>query len=195
MDKTGASGASIASSTLAEGATKEILLHKISTLLRRLNLQSKFITFRKYMKSKTHADFLFEAATLKRLKRTGWQILGENEESIAEHSYMVAVISYLLAKELHADVGRVLSLSLFHDFSEVRVGDVYKLADCYVRVDELAAAKDAFAGSADPEELTGFFLEYEKEMTKESKIVHDADTLALCIELKQLVEKGNKHAK
>src|SRR3989344_3462984 len=144
---------------------------------------------------KNSADFLYEAAVLKRLKRTGWQILGENEESVAEHSYMVAVISYVVAKQLHADVGRVLSLSLFHDFSEVRVGDVYKLADCYVNVDEMQAAKDAFAGSPNPEELTGFFLEYENEKTKESKIVHDADTLALCIELKQLVEKGNKHAK
>ena len=144
---------------------------------------------------KTHADFLYEAAALKRLKRTGWQILGENEESVAEHSYMVAVISYLLAKQLHADVGRVLSLSLFHDFSEVRVGDVYKLADCYVKVDEMQAAKDSFDGSPDSKELMKFFQEYEDEKTTESKIVHDADTLALCIELKQLVEKGNKHAR
>ena len=147
------------------------------------------------MKKKTQADFLFEAATLKRLKRTGWQILGDNEESVAEHSYMVAVISYVLAKELNADVGRVLSLSLFHDFSEVRVGDVYKLADCYVSVDEMQAAKDAFEGSPAPGELMEYFKEYEDEKTTESKIVHDADTLALCIELKQLVEKGNKHAR
>lgn len=147
------------------------------------------------MKKKTHADFLFEAAALKRLKRTGWQILGENEESVAEHSYMVAVISFVLAKQLKANTGRCVLIALFHDFSEVRVGDVYKLADCYVKVDEMQAANDAFDGSPEPRELMGYFQEYEKEATKESKIVHDADTLALCIELKQLVEKGNKHAK
>lgn len=146
------------------------------------------------MKKKTRADFLFEASTLKRLKRTGWQILGENQESVAEHSYMVTVISFVLAKQLHADVGRVVLIALFHDFSEVRVGDVYKLADCYVKVDELQAAKDAHDGSPDPAELMRYFQEYEDEGTLESKIVHDADTLGLCIELKQLVERGNKHA-
>lgn len=147
------------------------------------------------MKKNNLANFLFEASTLKRLKRTGWQILGENKESIAEHSFMVAVISYVLAKKLNADLGRVFLIALFHDFTESRTGDVYKLADLYVEVDVIRAADDAFLNSPDKDELVNIIKEYEDEKTVESKIVHDADTLALCLELKQLVEHGNLHAR
>jgi putative hydrolase of HD superfamily len=141
------------------------------------------------------SDFLFEAATLKRLQRTGWQILGGNKESIAEHSYMVAVISFTLAESLKIDVERTLLMALFHDFIETRTGDIYKLSDLYVRVDEKRAAEDAFFGLTFQNNLIKIIEEYEEEKTLEAKIVHDADTLALCVELKQLIENGNLHAR
>ena len=146
------------------------------------------------IKSNNFINFLFEAATLKRLKRTGWQILGVNEESVAEHSFMVAVISYILANQLKADEKKVLLMALFHDLSETRTGDIYKLADLYVKTDDNKAIKDILNGLPNSKGLIKTINEYEKEETQESKIVHDADTLALCIELKQLMENGNVHA-
>lgn len=145
-------------------------------------------------KVQSSVNFLFEAATLKRLQRTGWQILGENKESIAEHSYMVSVISLVLAQELSVDLGKVLVIALFHDFSESRIGDIYKLADLYVKADVMKAAKDSFSNLNDSGNLIRLFEEYEEEKTLESLIVHDADTLSLIIELKQLIENGNSHA-
>lgn len=147
------------------------------------------------MKNQNLVNFLFEAATLKRLQRDGWQILGENEESVAEHSFMVSMISYILARQLDVKIEKVLLMALFHDFSETRTGDVYKLADLYVRVNEDKALEDAFAGLPNRDELIKIAKEYEERKTLEAKIVHDADTLALCLELKQLLEKGNLHAK
>ena len=148
------------------------------------------------MKTKNNlANFLFEATTLKRLKRTGWQILGGNEESIAEHSYIVAIVSYILAKKLGADIKKVLLMALFHDFTESRIGDIYKLSDLYVKADVMKAAKDAFNFLPESIELIRITKEYEEEKTPEAKIVHDADTLALCLELKQLMEKGDIHAR
>lgn len=145
---------------------------------------------------KNTVNFIFEAAALKRLERTGWQILGGgNRESVAEHTFMVSVISFTLAKELTADVKKVLLMSLFHDFAEARTGDVYKLSDLYVRVDEKKAEKDAFSGFLFGTELIEATKEYEAEKTLEAKIVHDADTLALMFELKQMVENGNINAK
>ncbi len=144
---------------------------------------------------KNLTNFLFEAATLKRLQRTGWQILGENKESIAEHSYMVSVISYVLVREVNGNVEKALLMSLFHDFAETRTGDVYKLADLYVEVDAMKASKDAFSNLTDSGNLIRLFEEYEDEKTLESKIVHDADTLSLIIELKQMMERGNGNAK
>lgn len=147
------------------------------------------------MKKNNLSNFLFEATTLKRLKRTGWQILGGNEESIAEHSYMVCVISYALARLLHTDVEKVILMALFHDFTEARVGDIYKLSDLYVTADEKRAASDAFSNLVFGGDLEKIVQEYEDRESVESKVVHDADTLALCVELKQLMEKGNIHAK
>ncbi len=145
--------------------------------------------------NKNIVNFLFEAATLKRLQRTGWQILGDNKESIAEHSFMVAVIGYLLATELKADVQKVLTMGLFHDLSETRIGDVYKLADLYVQVETMKAVKDVFSNLPNSGKIISLIQEYEDEKTLEAKIVHDADTLALMIELKQLMENGNINAK
>jgi len=144
---------------------------------------------------KTLINFLFEAATLKRLQRTGWQILGSGQESVAEHSYMVAVISFILANQLKIDIKKVLIIALFHDIAETRIGDIYKLADFYVEADERKAIQDIFLHLPNGRELIKIAQEYREEKTLESKIVHDADTLALCIELKQLIEKGNIHAK
>lgn len=139
-------------------------------------------------------NFLFEAATLKRLKRTGWQILGANDESIAEHSFMVCVIAYTLAQELNADAAKVLLMALFHDFEEARTGDVYRLADLYTKVDKKKASRDAFSNLRNSAKITGLQQEYDNRQTLEAKIVKDSDSLALCLELKQLIEKGNSNA-
>jgi putative hydrolases of HD superfamily len=147
------------------------------------------------MKSQTKSvNFLMQAAALTRLERTGWQILGGHRESVAAHSYMVAVIAHTIACILHADRGRVALIALFHDLPEVRTGDVYKLADLYVQADDRKAAKDTFQSAPDADSLMAVFDEYEEEKTLESKIVHDADTLALCVELKQMMEEGNTMA-
>jgi len=143
----------------------------------------------------TLANFLFEAATLKRLQRTGWQILGDNQESIAEHSFMVCVISFALSELMGANLEKVLLIALFHDFSESRSGDIYKLADYYVTINTAKANKDAFVSIPLLRRLVVLTDEYEKEQSLEAKIVHDADTLALMVELKQLIERGNLHAR
>ena len=140
------------------------------------------------------ANFLFEAASLKRLQRTGWQILGDNRESIAEHTFMVCVISFSLAQKLEINIEKVLLMALFHDFAETRTGDIYKLADLYVKADEEKAIADVFVNLPNSGKITNILEEYEEEKTLESKLVHDADTLGLCIELKQLIENGNINA-
>lgn len=52
--------------------------------------------------TKQLANLIYEAANVKRMLRTGWQRLGDNEEGVGEHSFMTAVIAYLLAKQINA---------------------------------------------------------------------------------------------
>ena len=147
------------------------------------------------MNNKKSVNFLFEAATLKRLQRTGWQILGgANKESIAEHSYMVCVISFVLAQNLKVSLEKILLMALFHDLSETRIGDIYKLADLYVNTNEKKAKHDVFSNLESDNKMLNILDEYDKKLSLEAKLVHDADTLSLILELKQLMENGNLNA-
>lgn len=140
-------------------------------------------------------NFLFEAATLKRLKRTGWQILGDNQESVAEHTFMVCVISFVLAEKLKADLEKVLLIALFHDFEEARTGDIYKLADLYTHVDKKKAKTAAFSKLPQSAKISELLMDLQSSKSLEAKIVRDADILSLCFDLKQLIEKGNINAR
>ncbi len=137
-------------------------------------------------------NLIFEAAVVKRLKRTGWQILGDNEESIGEHSFMTAVIAYILAKEMHVSLEKIFLMSLFHDFHETRTGDLDKINKLYLTRNEKQANIDIFA-SVDSK-LLQIVSEYEGKKTIEAKIVYEANIIALLVELKRLEENGNIHA-
>ncbi|KKR33469.1 MAG: hypothetical protein UT63_C0016G0008 [Candidatus Gottesmanbacteria bacterium GW2011_GWC2_39_8] len=140
------------------------------------------------------ADFLFEAQTLKRIKRTGWQILGENEENIADHLYLTAVIAYVLSTKIKADREKVLLMALFHDFHETRIGDLDKISLNYVTRDIKKANDDIFEKLPFGRDLVKILSEYETKKSLEAKIVYEANVLALLIELKTLVDKGSIHA-
>ncbi len=144
------------------------------------------------IKLKDTTNIIYEAAVVKRLLRTGWQILGDNEENIGEHSFMTAVIAYFLAKHLRANLETVLVMSIFHDFHEARTGDVDKIASFYITRDQDHANRDIFKDVDD--DLLGILDAYEKRETLEAKIVYEANIIALLVELKLLVEKGNAHA-
>ncbi|MBA4320728.1 MAG: hypothetical protein C0412_20240 [Flavobacterium sp.] len=142
---------------------------------------------------KNIANFIFEAAVTKRLKRTGWQILGDNEESVGEHSYMTAVIAYVLGRQLHLPIEKVLLMSIFHDFHESRTGDLDKINKLYLTRNEQQANKDIFT-AIDPK-LLNVVNEYEEKQTIEAKVVYEANIIALLVELKRLEENGNIHAR
>ncbi|MBI2405416.1 HD domain-containing protein [Candidatus Gottesmanbacteria bacterium] len=143
--------------------------------------------------TKAIANLIFEAAVVKRLLRTGWQILGDNEEGVGEHTFMTCVIAYFLAKQLKANLETVLIMSVFHDFHEARTGDLDKLAKFYMTRDQDRANRDIFKGVDD--ELLATLDAYEKRETLEAKIVYEANVIAFLVELKLLIEKGNTHAK
>lgn len=76
----------------------------------------------------THLLELFRTiATLKRTPRTGWLDRGVpsgDTESVADHSFMTALISWVVAYDNpNVDADRVLKLALIHDLAESIVGD------------------------------------------------------------------------
>ncbi len=144
-------------------------------------------------------NLIFEAAVVKRMKRTGWMIMGDNEEGVGEHTFMTCVIAYFLAKELKTNspelslnMETVLIMSIFHDFHEARTGDMDKIAKFYMQRDQDRANSDIFKGIDDG--LLDTLTTYEKKETLEARITYEANVVAFLVELKLLMEKGNTHA-
>ncbi|MFZ2447811.1 MAG: HD domain-containing protein [Syntrophobacteraceae bacterium] len=140
-------------------------------------------------------NFFFELGMLKRTPRSGFQFLGSGRESVADHSFRVAMIGFTLAR-LSKDVDpfKVVCLCLFHDLPEARTGDLNYVNKRYVTVDEGGAVDDLARSLPFGDELKAFLREYRDEVTEESRLVHDADQLDLILELKEQNDLGNTYA-
>jgi len=139
------------------------------------------------------ANFLFEIGMLKRTPRTGWQFLaGAGGESVADHSFRVAMIAFVLARieDDEIDADRVLRLALVHDLPEARTSDLNYMNQKYVRVDEERAAADMLRGLPFADELDALLQEYRAEQTPESIVAHDADQLELLLQLVEHRDAG-----
>lgn len=151
--------------------------------------------------TKQLANLIYEAANVKRMLRTGWQRLGDNEEGVGEHSFMTAVIAYLLSKQINTanddkrsvSMEKILIMSIFHDFHEGRTGEMDKVAKLYMTRHEDKANIDIF--SVVDDELLTLLNEYEAKQTLEALVVYEANVIAFGVECKILMERGNTHAK
>ena len=83
-------------------------------------------------------QILIELQRLKNVDRTGWSLRGlpPRTESVASHSFGVAVTAMMLADELVSrgtavDTQRLLRMALLHDWAEARIGDMPKTATDY----------------------------------------------------------------
>ncbi len=63
---------------------------------------------------------------LKRIPRTGWVLKGvKKPESVAEHSFRVAILAYALTKDIaHVDTDKLVKMALIHETGEIFAGDI-----------------------------------------------------------------------
>jgi putative hydrolase of HD superfamily len=137
------------------------------------------------------ANLLFEAKILKEIPRSGYHFLGAGKESVAEHSFCTTFIAYVMSRlEPEVDALKLISMCLLHDFPEARIGDLNPVHKCYVTADETKALEDATRGLAFGQNLKGLMQEYNEGRSNEARLAHDADQLALILELKDLTDIG-----
>ena len=139
---------------------------------------------------------LIELQRLKRLERTGWTLRGlaPGAESVAAHSYGVALAAMMLADELTArgvrlDVERLLRMALLHDWAEARVGDMPRTGGEYFGAEarrraERAAFDDIVRGlGRHAEAMYGELHEdYERRASLEARLVKAADIIDLLVQ-------------
>ncbi|WKZ24669.1 MAG: HD domain-containing protein [Patescibacteria group bacterium] len=142
-------------------------------------------------------NFLFELGTLRFVDRTWRQFMIPEMANVAEHSFRVAWIALLLSKTVKEEEGlevnleKVLKLSLMHDIAETRTGDTHYVSRLYVKRDEEKAFSDMAKDLLLEGELLELFADYEKRESLEAKIVKDADTLDVELELKETAMRAN----
>lgn len=139
-------------------------------------------------------DFFNEVGMLRLTPRSGYQFLGSGRESVAEHSFRVSVMGYVLARMAGADVARTTFLCLFHDLGEARTGDMNYVNRIYATTDARRAMADSVDGTGLENDILPLWDELEDNQSLEANLAHDADQLDMIFNLKRESDLGNTFA-
>ncbi|WNG43321.1 HD domain-containing protein [Archangium minus] len=129
----------------------------------------------------------FELNHLKQLFRQGWLRVGlsrERCESVAEHSFGVALLCLFLADSYfpEADATKVVRIALLHDLGEAYVGDITP-HDKVSREEKLQRERDAveriLAKLPRGAEYLALWEEYEHGTSFEARLVRQVDRLEM----------------
>jgi putative hydrolase of HD superfamily len=142
-------------------------------------------------KMKSIANLLFEAKILKDIPRSGFQFLGVGKESVAEHSFGVVFIAYVISQmEPDVDALKLISMCLVHDLPEAKIGDLNYVQKQYVIADENKALADTTHSLPFGASLAALIQEFNEGRSIEARLARDADQLAFILELKFLSDIG-----
>lgn len=144
-------------------------------------------------------NLIAEAGMLKRVRRSGWWVLGiKDSETVADHSFRCAVIGYIIAKMEKVYPYKVLLMTLFNDIHEARINDLHKMSQRYIKLHEAEDRAFKEQISSLPRnikgELADMHQEYRRQDSKEGIIARDADILECLIQAKEYNEHGFKEA-
>jgi len=134
-------------------------------------------------------DLLIDADPLCDLPRTGWLLRGvPSPESLAAHSWAVAIVADFLADLLKADgetidSEKVLRMALLHDLAEARTGDI-PMPNKNGRVSEAIHTLEAtIISEMLPTSHAALWAEAEAGKTLESRVVKAADKIQMMIKV------------
>tara|TARA_R110002167_G_scaffold185793_2_gene386575 strand:+ start:5386 stop:5889 length:504 start_codon:yes stop_codon:yes gene_type:complete len=136
-------------------------------------------------------EFFQAAYTLEYTKRYSMSPV-INYESVASHSYFVALAVLLLSETYNFDVAKSIKIAIVHDVPEIEISDVNhlvkknypKLAGAIKEVEDEVIKKM-------PRVVEEHYLEYSKS-TVEAMIVHLADAMQCSQYAKSEMALGNK---
>jgi len=124
--------------------------------------------------------------SLKLLPRTGWLQRGVRDaESIADHSFGVAVLCLLIGDQIEGiDRGRLLAIALLHDLAESLLGDLPASATRLLgsetkRKAERDGLKSLIGHLAHADEYLALWDEYANGTSPEARLVKAIDRLEL----------------
>ena len=146
-------------------------------------------------------DFLKTAANLKKISRQGWidKLSIENPESVADHSYSMAVMSMIISDLENYNSEKLMKMVLLHDLAESKIGD--HTPEQLDKKEKMELENNAFHKIVQnlPDLIKSQYLqiwqEYQENSSPESKIVHQIDKLEMAIQAKVYEKDGHSKEK
>ena len=146
-------------------------------------------------------DFLKTAANLKNISRQGWvdKLSLDNPESVADHTFSMAVIGMIISDLENLDSEKVLKMILLHDLAESKIGDIVPNQMSLEEKQRLEnSAFDEIINTL-PESITSAYVEiwkeYQESNSSESQIVHQIDKLEMALQAKIYQSQGHSKEK
>lgn len=130
-------------------------------------------------------DFFEKVGDLKRLLRKGWVLRHiPNPESVADHSFRLALLALVLTPKSGLSRERCVYLALIHDLAESLVGDItphdgISPEEKIKREDE---AMKCLSQEAQDPSLYALWEEYRDQHSAESKWIHDLDKFEMVLQ-------------
>ena len=132
------------------------------------------------MEARQLINFLSITGKLKRNTRHCWGP-GGRQESVADHSWQLAVMALLVADEFpDADINKVVKMCLIHDFGEAITGDIpsfYKTQQDKDTEDAAILGLLQHLPSGIADEFAGLFTEMAEMQTSEAKLFKALDKM------------------
>lgn len=119
------------------------------------------------------------------------------DESVASHSFSVALIALMLARRIQSrydydiDVSSMLTMAIIHDLPEAEYGDITHPVKLGLGIDMEERERKFFQQGIDKQ----LIIEFQKQTSLEAKIVAFADILAVREQARLELSLGNSHFK
>jgi putative hydrolase of HD superfamily len=133
---------------------------------------------------------------LKILRRTGWLKRGVvDAESVAAHSYAVALLSMILADTRGLDVEEAVRMALIHDLPEAFIGDLTpsekeKIKNLREREMEAIMEIAKILPSRASEKLIEAWRRYSEGSSEVARLVRDVDKLEMGLQALDYIKSG-----
>lgn len=136
---------------------------------------------------------------LKALYRQGWlqrNIPAEKTESVADHSFGIAMLALLLCPP-ELDKLKVLQIALLHETGECIIGDLTpwdNISEAEKSQMEKEAVENILGQFPDGKSLISLWEEFEYETSEEGKFVRQLDKLEMGLQAEVFKKIGNNDA-
>tara|TARA_B110000014_G_scaffold152560_1_gene106637 strand:- start:1534 stop:2067 length:534 start_codon:yes stop_codon:yes gene_type:complete len=141
-------------------------------------------------------DFFKTGLNLKNISRQGWidKLAIEHPESVADHSYSMALIAMVISDLENYDSQKILKMVLLHDLAESKIGDF--TPEQITKDKKERMENNAFDEIIKklPDTIKSDYCEiwkdYQNQTSPESQIVHQIDRLEMALQAKMYQKQG-----